>query len=205
MKIIDLAKEGLDIWRIGTKADRLDRAEQVLTSIGIGREHFHKYPHQLSGGQRQRVAIARALALQPDILIADEPTSALDTSVQADIVNILLKLKGDGMGMLVVSHDLRIVRKVVDTCHVMLAGMIVESGPAGPLFTEPAHPYTQELVSSIPTLEGIGASSSELEPLAGEGCPYRLRCGLARDICRLELPDLKEAADRRFVRCHIVR
>jgi len=204
MRVIDLAREGLDIWRIGKRPERLDRAAEILTSIGIGAEHFNKYPHQLSGGQRQRVAIARALVLNPNILIADEPTSALDTSVQAEIAKILANLKNKGVGTLVVSHDLRIIRRTVDTCHVMLAGIIVESGPVEPLFKEPKHPYTQELTRSIPTLKGVDVTSSELKPLADMGCPYSTRCPFAEDICRAELPETKEAADGWSIRCHIV-
>jgi len=204
MKIIGLVKEGLDIWRVGKKTGRIKRAERVLSDLGIGSEHWEKYPHELSGGQRQRVAIARALALEPKILIADEPTSALDTSVQAEIIKILIDLKNKGMGILVVSHDLRVVRKIADRCHVMLAGLIVESGPAELIFNKPLHPYTKELIRSIPTLEGVESTTSELKPLEEFGCPYKTRCAVAIDICRDVLPEIKTAANSRLVRCHVV-
>lgn len=204
MKIVELVKEGLEIWGIGKKSDRSKKAEGVLSDLGIGSEHWQKYPHELSGGQRQRVAIARALALEPMILIADEPTSALDTSVQAEIVKILIDLKKNKMGIAVVSHDLRVVRKTADFCYVMLAGLVVEQGPIELIFKEPLHPYTKQLVSSIPTLEGVEATTAELKPLSERGCPYQTRCAMATGKCKVELPEMRMAANSRSVRCHAI-
>lgn len=201
-KIIELAKEGLEIWKVGEKKDRIKKAEEVLSRLGIGSEHWQKYPHELSGGQRQRVAIARALALEPKILIADEPTSALDTSVQAEIVKILIDLKNGKMGMAVVSHDLRVIRKTTDFCYVMLAGLVVEQGPTEQIFTEPLHPYTKQLVSSIPTLEGVETIATDLQPLAERGCPYQTRCPISSHRCETELPQIKIAANSHSARCH---
>lgn len=177
--------EPMAVHDIGTsRADRLRRAETLLDRVGLDREHLDRYPHEFSGGQRQRVAIARALAVEPELLIADEPTSALDVSIQAQILHLLADLKAEmGLSMVFITHDLGVIRRVADRVAVMYLGEIVETAPTDQLFTDPAHPYTTALLSSIPvpdptaTRERIrleGDVPTPIDPPAG--CRFHPRC-----------------------------
>lgn len=150
-KVERLVREPLDRYGVGTRAERRDRVREAVASVGLAEELLARRPAALSGGQRQRVAIARALVLHPDVLVLDEPTSALDVSVQADIVQLLLRLQVErGLTYLFVSHDLALVRQLAHTVSVMRHGRVVESGPVGDVFTAPEHDYTRTLLASVP-------------------------------------------------------
>jgi oligopeptide/dipeptide ABC transporter ATP-binding protein len=160
-------------------------------------ERARDYPHQFSGGMRQRIMIAMAIALNPDVLIADEPTTALDVTVQAQIMELLLELQAEnGMGLVLITHDLGVVAEVADTVAIMYAGRIVESGTVQDLFANPTHPYTKGLLKSIPrvdredaTLWAIPGAPPNLLDL-GPGCSFRNRCDMAIGLCATDRPEL---------------
>ncbi|MGE3420156.1 MAG: ATP-binding cassette domain-containing protein [Bradyrhizobium sp.] len=146
-------EEVLTVHGIGSRADRRRRAAEMLSLVGLPSEAARRFPHEFSGGQRQRIAIARALVIEPELLICDEPVSALDVSVQAQVLDLLMQLKSRmRLTMLFISHDLSVVAHVSDEVAVMRTGHLVESGPASEVLTKPEHPYTQELLASVPRL-----------------------------------------------------
>lgn len=154
MKIKDIVKEPLEIHKIGTKKGRIDRVKEVLSLVNIPEEFLERYPDQLSGGQRQRIGIARALAINPDIIIADEPVSSLDVSIQAQIINLFLKLhKEFGMTFLFIAHDINLVRHLSDRIAVLYKGEIVDYGETERVFSSPSSSFTKELINSIPPID----------------------------------------------------
>jgi peptide/nickel transport system ATP-binding protein len=186
------------------------RARDLLARVGLAPERFaERYPHELSGGQRQRVNIARALALQSRLIILDEAVSALDKSVEAQVLNLLLDLKEDfGLTYVFISHDLNVVRYMSDRVLVMYLGQVVEIGDSETLFNNPAHPYTQALLSSIPTLDPD--RRTEKPPLAGDppnpinpptGCRFHPRCTHAQAICGQKMPELVDTVHGQQVAC----
>ncbi len=189
------------------------RIEALLTFVGLGHIDLRKRPAQFSGGQLQRIGIARALALEPDLIVADEPTSALDPSIQAQILNLLLRIQRvRGVAYLLISHDLEVVGHLADRVAVMYLGTIVESGPAAEILFSPLHPYTQALLSAAPTLAARRDRGWRRIVLGGDppnpadappGCRFHPRCALARDICRSTVPLLRPIDRRlRTVACH---
>lgn len=176
------------------------RVRELAEHVGLTAAHLNRLPYQLSGGQQQRVGIARALALSPDLIVADEPLSALDVSIQAQVLNLLVKLKQEGLSFLFISHDLRVTRHLCETIAVCYLGRVVEMGPADELLTNPRHPYTAALVSAMPlTLDDIARRKRRI-PLIGEppspidppsGCPFRTRCFKAQPRCAESLPRLE--------------
>jgi peptide/nickel transport system ATP-binding protein len=180
----------------------------LLEEFGLPSDAADKYPHQFSGGQRQRLAIARALAVSPSVIILDEPFASLDASAQAQLANTLRTLaKFDDVGMLLISHDLAIVRHVADRVAVMYLGTIVESAPTTLLWNLPLHPYTEALMDAIPNAHGNGelplAPNGEVGDPANppSGCRFHPRCPYAFDRCLLETPPLVEVASGRAVAC----
>ena len=203
----DVVAEPLDTHGV-RRGERADRVRELLDSVGMSGIDPGAYPAQFSGGQRQRLGIARALALDPELVVCDEPTSALDVSVQAQILNLLLELQRErGVGLLVISHDLHVVRRMSDEVAVMYAGMVVEQGPAEAVTRSPRHPYTRALLDAIPgtspaerRLRDRPRAAEGIASAAAAGCPYSTRCPLATDVCRAEKPAL-EGDDHR-VACH---
>jgi peptide/nickel transport system ATP-binding protein len=193
-----------------TRFEREARVANLLRQVGLRPEHAERYPHEFSGGQRQRIGIARALASNPKLLIGDEPVSALDVSVQAQIINLLTDLKqAFGLTLIIISHDLAVIRQMSDRVAVMYLGQIVETGEAERLFDRPLHPYTQALLDAIPVpAPGHASGSAKLmgdipSPVAPPpGCRFHTRCQHATDICRQKEPHLQIADDGRFVACH---
>jgi peptide/nickel transport system ATP-binding protein len=151
MRVREIVEEPLVIHRLGSRAERSARADELLTLVGLDGSQLERYPHEFSGGQRQRIGLARALALNPSFLVLDEPVSALDVSVQAQVVNLLLDLQQRlELTYLFIAHDLRLVEHICDRVAVMYLGRIVEMGPTASIFRTPQHPYTRALLSAIP-------------------------------------------------------
>jgi ABC-type oligopeptide transport system ATPase subunit len=160
MRVQQIVAEPLEIHRIGTKAERRDRVAELLTVVGLDPALHDRYPHEFSGGQRQRIGLARAIALNPAFIVADEPVSALDVSVQAQVVNLLMDLQARlGLTYLFIAHDLRLVEHVCGRVAVMYRGRIVEMGDTRTIFTSPRHPYTQALLSAVPSIDPSAARS----------------------------------------------
>ncbi|WP_144553658.1 ABC transporter ATP-binding protein [Bacillus sp. X1(2014)] len=157
LKIADVIAEGIDIHGLAkSREDRMEQVYELLETVGLNREHANRYPHEFSGGQRQRIGIARALAVQPEFIIADEPISALDVSIQAQVVNLMRKLqKEKSLTYLFIAHDLSMVKYISDRIGVMYFGKMVELAPADELYKNPLHPYTQSLLSAIPSPDPI--------------------------------------------------
>ena len=199
MTVAEILTEGLAIQRIGTRAERMDRAAAALDAVEMPRDALQRYPHEFSGGQRQRLGIARALALEPEFVVADEPVSALDVSIQAQIVNLLRDLQQRrGLTMLLISHDLSVVEFLADRIVVLYLGRIMESGPVEKVFATPAHPYTRALLSAIPSAEPgarrtrivlTGDLPSPVDPPSG--CVFRTRCPMAIEACARSVPTLR--------------
>jgi peptide/nickel transport system ATP-binding protein len=201
--------EPLEIHRIGDRAARLGKVDELLQAVGLRPDQAARYPHELSGGQRQRAVLARALATDPALLVCDEPISALDVSIQAQVMNLLVELQDRfGMGMLFVSHDLRAVRQVSHRVAVMYLGRIVEEGEPDAVLHDPAHPYARALVSAIPHPGRAGQRVVLLgdPPNPADrpsGCAFHPRCPVASALCAHEAPTLKPRADGRLVACHV--
>lgn len=189
-----------------TYKEAIERAKEILPKVGLNPEIIKRYPHELSGGMKQRVVIAMALILNPKIVIADEPTTALDVIVQAQILNLLKKLKEElGITLILISHDLSIMAEVVDRLMIMYAGKIVEIGPSEIIFNKPVHPYTRGLIDSIPKLgekklNYIPGLPPDLR-LPPPGCRFAPRCPYAMDKCRNEDPRMVKVGEDHYVAC----
>jgi peptide/nickel transport system ATP-binding protein len=189
------------------------RVKQVISDVGLPASYADSYPHQLSGGQRQRVNIARALALQPRLVVLDEAVSALDKSIQAQVLNLLTDLQDEyQLTYVFISHDLNVVEYISDEVAVMYLGQVMEKTSATALYEKPLHPYTQLLLSSIPSLDPAESTrDTPLQQNEGEipspinppsGCRFRTRCPRAQDVCATEEPMLRKLADGHFAACH---
>ncbi len=211
LTIADQIREPLDIHARGNRAERRARVAELMQAVGLRPDQAGRYPHELSGGQRQRVVIARALACGPSLLVCDEPVSALDVSIQAQVVNLLADMQAaNGLAMVFISHDLKVVRNLADRVAVMYLGEIVEEGPVEAVFAAPQHPYTQALVSSVPApgkrLDGRMILKGEPPNPAARpaGCAFHPRCPHAVASCRAEAPALVPTAAGRRAACHLV-
>ncbi|MBL8697959.1 MAG: ATP-binding cassette domain-containing protein [Alphaproteobacteria bacterium] len=203
--------EPLAIHGLGEAGARRERAQALLEAVGLGAHHFDRYPHELSGGQRQRIVLARAMILEPSLLVCDEPISALDVSIQAQVINLLLDLQEKyRLAYLFISHDLKVVRQISHRVAVMYLGRIVEEGDPDEILAEPAHPYSQALVSAIPVaaaarrrprliLKGDPPNPVDRPP----GCAFHTRCPVATARCRDDVPVLKALGGTRRVACHV--
>ena len=194
----------------GSAKDRRERVAALFRQVGLRPELATHYPNAFSGGQRQRIGIARALALGPELIVADEPVSALDVSVQAQVINLMARLRLEtGAAYLFVSHDLAVVEHISDRVAVMYLGQLVEIAPKRELFSAPRHPYTEMLMQSVPTLERrrkarplvVGEVPSPLNPPSG--CRYRTRCPIAEPQCSMSAPVLQQVGPGHFTACHV--
>ncbi|MCY4372612.1 MAG: ABC transporter ATP-binding protein, partial [Spirochaetaceae bacterium] len=186
-----------------------ERVRALLAVVGLNPDHINRYPHAFSGGQRQRIGLARALALDPKLILADEPTSALDVSVQAQILNLMLRIQAErDLAYVFVSHDLHVVRHMSDHMIVMYLGTVGETGPTEEVFTRALHPYTEALLSAVPDPDHAG----DRVTLEGEipdpahrpaGCSFHPRCPYREDICRTDEPVLTPMGRDRFAACHV--
>ena len=210
-KVRDIVMEPLTIWERGTKAERDQRVDSVLEEVGIDPQRAaESQPHQFSGGQCQRISIARSLVLNPSLIICDEPVSALDVSVQAQVLNLLEDLKARyGLTLMFIAHDLAVVKNISDRVAVMYLGKICEVAGSDDLYREPAHHYTNVLLSSIPVPDPnivVKRHAIEGEPpspvLPPSGCRFHTRCPAAAERCSAEEPMLREISDGHFVACH---
>ena len=209
MHVGDILMETLAIQKRRNRKENMELVLQLLDQVGLLPEHFYRYPHELSGGQRQRVGLARALLLHPELIVCDEPVSALDVSVRSQIIRLLLDLQEKrNLSYLFISHDMSVVRYMADRVGVMYLGHLVEEAGTDELFTHPLHPYTQVLLSAVPTPDPRthrkrivleGELPSPLSPPSG--CPFHTRCPYAVERCRREIPALR-AFGERAVACH---
>ncbi len=206
-----ILEEPLVTHGIGTRTERRQFVVKALESVGLTAEHAGRFPHEFSGGQRQRIMIARALILNPKILVADEPVSALDVSVQAQVLNLLVRLQRElGFALIFISHDLSVVRYLCHTVAVMYLGKIVEWAPADALYENPLHPYTRALLSALPVPDPrrrtrrvvlSGDVPSPVRPPSG--CRFHPRCPESVALCASKEPVFREVEKGRWTACHL--
>lgn len=214
MTVGDIVGEGIDIHNLYSGKQRTEKIFELLNTVGLNKEHASRFPHEFSGGQRQRIGIARSLAIEPKFIVCDEPISALDVSIQAQVVNLLIKLQRElGLTYLFIAHDLSMVKHISDRVGVMYLGTMVEMASSEELYKNPLHPYTQALLSAIPIADPRIEKSRQRVLLEGDvpspinpppGCRFKNRCRYAKDICSQEMPAFREIAPDHFVACHIV-
>ena len=206
-----IVRRPLDLLEVGNPADREARVDDLFALVGLRPDQKDLFPHQFSGGQRQRIGVARALASHPSLIVCDEPVSALDVAIQAQILNLLARLKQDlGLSYLFISHDLAVVHHLCDRIAVMYLGQIVEIGSRHDLFSRPMHPYTHALISAVPSPHAVGEGAGRIR-LRGDppspydppkGCRFAGRCAYATEHCRKVAPQLTPTGGDHAVACH---
>jgi oligopeptide/dipeptide ABC transporter ATP-binding protein len=211
-RVREIIAEPLDIQGEGNSASRTKAVLALLDEVGLPAESISRYPHEFSGGQRQRIGFARALAVRPKMVIADEPVSALDVSIQAQILNLMQDLRVEhGLSYIFISHDLAVVRYIASRIGVMYLGKLVETGPAGDVFSNPAHHYTQGLLDAVPIPDVLHARDRVANQVRGElpsavdppsGCRFRTRCPAADEQCVAEVPPFSQVSEGHLVACH---
>lgn len=211
MTVMDIISEPLVVNNIVSGDELKLQVRQLLEAVGLRAQHMNRYPYAFSGGQRQRIGIARALALRPKLIVCDEPVSALDVSIQAQTLNLLEDLQSEfGLTYLFIAHDLSVVEHISDRVAVMYLGNIVELAASDVLYENPRHPYTEALLSAVPTadpdhkskrivLEGDVPSPADPPP----GCKFHPRCRYAKDICSKQIPEWREISTDHWVACHL--
>ena len=210
MTIGDIIAEPLDIQLKLPAKERMQRVLETMERAGLNTRFVNRYPHEFSGGQRQRIGIARAIVLNPKIMVCDEPVSALDVSIQAQVINLLMDLQKEmGMAYIFISHDLSVIKHISDRVAVMYLGHLVEIADKKDIYAHPMHPYTVALLSAIPVpdrkhkkekivLEGDLPSPAN----PPSGCVFHTRCYKAQDICKTEVPELKDCGNGHCCACH---
>lgn len=210
MTIGEIISEPLRIQLHLSREEMLERVLKTMEIVGLDTRYYNRYPHEFSGGQRQRIGIARAIVMQPKLVVCDEPVSALDVSIQAQVINLLKELQEKmDMAYIFISHDLSVIRHISDRVAVMYLGHIVEIGDKEDIFSNTLHPYTKALFSAIPQLDRHtqkkkiileGDLPSPANPPAG--CVFHTRCFMAQDICKTEVPELKDYGNGHCCACH---
>jgi peptide/nickel transport system ATP-binding protein len=210
LRVQDIIGEAPVVHGVVDRGNITDYVEEIMLRVGLDPSYARRYPHQFSGGQRQRIGIARALAVQPDFLVCDESVAALDVSIQAQVLNLFMRLREElNLTYLFISHDLGVVEHLSDRVVIMYLGRVVEIAPTEMLFSDPNHPYTQALLAEVPRLE---TRQRKFAPVKGEipspidpppGCHFHPRCPKAFARCNQETPVLKEIEANRFSACHL--
>ena len=211
MSVERIVAEPLDIYRVGSRAERRARVGELLDVVGLSPSFAERFPHEFSGGQRQRIGLARALALNPKLIICDEPVSALDVSIQAQILNLLKDLQQRlQLAYLFIAHDLAVVRHISDRIGVMYLGKLVEVAPSARLYSNPLHPYTSGLLSAIPVPDPEFEHRRRRRVLQGDvpspvhppsGCVFHPRCFRAQPVCAQQVPSFEHRPDGHTVSC----
>jgi peptide/nickel transport system ATP-binding protein len=211
-RVADLLAEPLKVHGRRSRAEIKERVAELMRLVELLPDHLNRFPHEFSGGQRQRIGIARAIALEPSLVVADEPVSALDVSIQAQVVNLFADLQERlGLTYVFIAHDLSVVRQVSTRTAVMYLGSIVESGPTEEIFRSPRHPYSEALISAVPSADLDRSNRRERIVLQGDvpspinppsGCRFHPRCRYATERCKAERPKLAEVEPGRLVACH---
>ena len=215
MTVGGMLNEALTIHKLTKGRGTGDRIAELLETVGLRPDYSRRYPHEFSGGQRQRIGIARALALSPEFIICDEPIAALDVSIQAQVVNLLEDLQEEyGLTYLFISHDLSMIRHIADRVAVMYLGKIVELANSDSLYSNPLHPYTQALLSAVPSHDPKKEKKRERVILVGDvpspanppsGCNFNTRCPRAEKRCSIDPPEWRQISPGHHVACHLVQ
>ena len=210
MTVYDLISAPLEVYKIGTKAERREMVEEILQEVGLDKQYLNRFPHEFSGGQRQRIGIARALILNPEFVVCDEAVSALDVSVRAQVLNLMRNMQQKkNLTYLFISHDLSVVRHISDRIAEMYLGSVAEVAEKAQIYSNPMHPYTKALLSAIPLPDVKkkrqriilqGDVPSAYNPPSG--CKFHTRCPYATDRCKQEIPVLRQMEKGHQVACH---
>ena len=212
MTVYDLISAPLEVYKVGTKAERREMVEEILQEVGLDKQYLNRFPHEFSGGQRQRIGIARALILNPEFVVCDEAVSALDVSVRAQVLNLMRSMQQKkNLTYLFISHDLSVVRHISDRIAVMYLGSVAEIAEKDQLYSNPMHPYTKALLSAIPIADPTIERERKRILLQGDvpspvnlpqGCNFCNRCPYATQLCKERKPQLREIEPGHFTACH---